>query len=197
MATIKKSKAGLKTKKAQDGGRYTDEDEDSQYNSRTELSAKSSPVKSNAPAPTLAKSSAPAKKQSFGEAFKAARADPKNKGTFSWNGKSYTTETKDEAAKKTAVTKPAASAPASKPATSNQGPLKSKQNPPPFNTGTPNIPSRPPYKSPGKAVIGDGKGALKSKQNSPSFSTKTPNIPSRPAYKSPGLKTGGKVKKKC
>ena len=66
--------------------------------------------------------SAAAKKQSFGEAFKAARAA--KKGTFEWNGKKYTSDTKEEAAKKsTPASKSAASAPAkSEPAKSTSRP---------------------------------------------------------------------------
>jgi hypothetical protein len=37
------------------------------------------------------KAAAP-KQQSFSQAFAAAKRDPNNKGTFTWNGKSYTTE---------------------------------------------------------------------------------------------------------
>lgn len=42
------------------------------------------------------------KKQSFGDAFKSAKKD--GKGTFTYNGKSYTTETAEEKAKKSKPT---------------------------------------------------------------------------------------------
>lgn len=225
MATIKKSKitfrpkakAGIKLKKAQNGGEY---DEDSQRPSSDEKERQfgKAPAKSqegegpssdekvrqgdrsakdsaktppNKFTPVTPPASAPEKKQSFGDAFKAARAA--KKGTFEWNGKKYTSETKEEAAKK--------STPASKPAApSNEGPLRSKQNAEgplrskqnssapssSFSTKIPTGPSRPAYKRPGKDVEGDGKGPLRSKAN-PAFSTK-PNIP--------GMKKGGTVKKK-
>ena len=60
---------------------------------------------------TLAKATAPKKAPSFGEAFKAARAAGDK--TFSWAGKSYTTNVAGEGAKRPAT----ASAPAKKPET--------------------------------------------------------------------------------
>jgi hypothetical protein len=126
MATIKKSmafrpkaKAGIKLKKAQNGteegkgpsddykerqfgkvpaksqeGEGPSSDEKSRQGDRAP-GAKTPPNKFT---PVTPPASAPEKKQSFGEAFKAARAA--KKGTFEWNGKKYTSDTKEDAAKK-------------------------------------------------------------------------------------------------
>lgn len=48
---------------------------------------------------------APKKAQSFSEAFKAARKDPNNKGTFTWFGKSYSTKMAGEGGSKAATPK--------------------------------------------------------------------------------------------
>jgi len=234
MATIKKSmafrpkaKAGIKLKKAQNGTEEgkgpSDDYKERQFGKAPAKSqegegpssdekvrqgdrapgAKTPPNKFT---PVTPPASAPEKKQSFGEAFKAARAA--KKGTFEWNGKKYTSDTKEEAAKKsTPASKPAASAPAKSEPAKASGPSKADADKASSTasklTGTPNIPSRPAYKRPGKDVEGDGKGALKSKET-PAFSSK-PNIPSRPDYETPGLKgpyrsgmlkKGGMIKKK-
>jgi len=60
----------------------------------------------------LKAATAPQKAQSFGEAFKAARAKALDGGpkTFTWGGKSFTTQVKGEGASKPMVSKPAAPA---------------------------------------------------------------------------------------
>lgn len=161
MATIKKSmafrpkaKAGIKLKKAQNGteegkgpsddykerqfgkapaksqeGEGPSSDEKVRQGDRSAKdSAKTPPNKFT---PVTPPASAPEKKQSFGEAFKAARAA--KKGTFEWNGKKYTSDTKEEAAKKSApASKPAASAPAK--STSRPNPNRPESESPPKRT---------------------------------------------------------------
>lgn len=134
---MKKKLAGKpsKFKRAENGGEYDENKYDEDYRapkSSTSSSSSSSSTKTvtsksanddEASAGSKSKAvSAPEKKQSFGEAFKAARAA--KKGTFEWNGKKYTSDTKEEAAKKSApASKPAASAPAkSEPAKSTSRP---------------------------------------------------------------------------
>lgn len=124
MATIKKAKAGIRMKKAEDGvsqagiGPSSDEKErqfgkapaksqagvgpssnekERQGDKTTSAKAPPNSFRSEA-AEAAAKSSAPAKKQSFGEAFKAGRAAALKGGskTFSYNGKSYSTRTKED-----------------------------------------------------------------------------------------------------
>lgn len=132
MATIKKSmafrpkaKAGIKLKKAQNGteegkgpsddykerqfgkaptksqeGEGPSSDEKVRQGDRSAKDSAKTPPNKFTPVTSPSSSSAPEKKQSFGEAFKAARAA--KKGTFEWNGKKYTSDTKEEAAKKSA-----------------------------------------------------------------------------------------------
>lgn len=56
---------------------------------------------------TIKKAAAPQKAQTFAEAFKAARKDPNNKGTFTWFGKSYSTKMAGEGGGKAATPKTA------------------------------------------------------------------------------------------
>ena len=202
----KERQFGKAPAKSQEGEGPSSDEKVRQGDRSAKDSAKTPPNKFTPVTPPSSSSSTPEKKQSFGEAFKAARAA--KKGTFEWNGKKYTSETKEEAAKKsTPASKPAASAPAKSTPAKPSGPSKADQDKAKATssklTGTPNIPSRPAYQRPGKDVEGDGKGPLKSK-GTPTFSSK-PNIPSRPGYETPGLhgpyksgmlKKGGVVKKK-
>lgn len=89
MKTIKKIKAGFKARKAADGKTVYDEDSGVTRNDNT-------PMKAKLPAATttLAKSSAPT--QTRGQAYAAARKAGKK--VFSYNGKSYTTESAEEKA---------------------------------------------------------------------------------------------------
>lgn len=67
-------------------------------------------------------------RERFNAAFAAARKDPNNSGKFSFEGKSYTTQTKEEAAKKAPAAKASPVAPPAKkaePAKASPTPTKS------------------------------------------------------------------------
>jgi hypothetical protein len=84
------------------------------------LASISASVKPDMKDDTLKNAVAPKKAQTFGEAFKAARKDPNSKGTFTWGGKSYSTNTASEGLKR--PTSAPTRAPASK-ATSSDSPI--------------------------------------------------------------------------
>jgi len=193
MATIKKAKAGIRMKKAENGTSQAGVGPSSDYkerqfgaspkgktpsNSFYDEEAEKGALKRELDAKDAAKSSAPEKKQSFGEAFKAARADPKNKGTFSWNGKSYTTETKDEAAKKATTSKPST---ASKPSTP---------------ASKPRIEAIPEKGNESKRkMIGEVEMTAKKKTNLlPEVEVTTKRLTPKPSSSAAKLKKGGKVK---
>ena len=83
---------------------------------------------------------APARAQTFGEAFKAARKDPEamKRGTFTWGGKTYTTKMAGEGTRRssvnpaTALASQAVRTPATPPATPTSGsaPARTQTRPP-------------------------------------------------------------------
>jgi len=125
MATFKKSKL----KRAQDGisadykerqGNYPKESQEGKGPSSDYRERQGQKTEGKTPPNKFPEAKVPETKkaETFGEAFKAARAA--GKSIFTWNGKSYTTKTKEEAAKATskaapkAEAKPAAKAPEKK-----------------------------------------------------------------------------------
>jgi hypothetical protein len=95
----------------------------------------------------LKAATAPQKAQSFGEAFKAARAKALDGGpkTFTWGGKSFTTQVKGEGASKPMVSKPAAPA-ANKPTVN-------KPAAPAANKPTVNKPAAPAVNKPAAPAV--------------------------------------------
>lgn len=180
MATIKKAKAGIRMKKAEDGvsqagvGPSSDEKErqfgkapaksqagvgpssnekERQGDKTTSAKAPPNSFRSEA-AEAAAKSSAPAKKQSFGEAFKAARTA--NKGPFKWTDekgvtRSYSTDTKEDVAKKTVAAKGKAATMKARLTPANEAAAK-KSTPATPSTSRPN-PNGPESEAPVKKSI--------------------------------------------
>ena len=120
MGTLKKNKASFRTK-AEDGyksrqGNYPKEEaksssEESSYKERQGQTERKAPNKfPEAKSPEKAAE----KKQTFGEAFKAARSSGAKNFTF--NGKSYNTQLKEEAVKKTTPAAKSSSTSETKPA---------------------------------------------------------------------------------
>lgn len=199
MGTFKKSKVKSKFKKLQDGGdtKSSPNDDDNwvndQYYGRNTVAktpnagkgpssdigerqtGKASETKS--PPNKFPEATPPAKKaESFGEAFKRNRAAGAK--TFTHNGKSYTTKTKEEAAKKTTP----AAAPAAKPSAKPSAPIAKAPS------TTPNTkPSAPVEKEKAKYPSGNFVGGL---PMSPNIVNKVKNV-----IKDAGFKSGGKVSK--
>ena len=215
MGTLKKANAKFK-KKAEDGEamprKFTEgyeETPNTMRNSGDRALAKSKYYSEN----QLKTKATPEKKaESFGEAFKRNRVAGAK--TFTYNGKSYTTETNEEATKK-APAKPLGNRPPAKSAASPSPASKLTSGPKTPSTGTYTPPGKPassPLENnpPAKKVTSpSGQSVVdKAKSTVPARTNYTP--PGKPAGKPapvntsakarkglPPMKTGGKAKKKC
>lgn len=194
MATLKKSV--VKIKKAEDGYKHPEEAE-------PRKSEKIVPMKSVGkavgPKAELQGSKETPKPQTFGEAFKAARAA--GKGPFTWidpkTGKkgSYSTETKEEAAKKsTPAVKPSTPAAKSTPATPAKKAEPAKVSPAPTKST--------PAKSSGAGPMNPVKDQRGGYANSPErqkivdAAQKNKQTLHKSGKVYPSHKSGGKTKKK-
>jgi len=206
MGTLKKANAKFK-KKADDGISTNYQDRQGNYSKED---SKSPPNK-------FPEAKAPEKKaESFGEAFKRNKASGAK--TFTYNGKSYTTETKEEAAKK-APAKPLGDRPPAKSAASTSPASKLTSGPKTPSTGTYTPPGKPassplgnhaPAKTArfyserpsGKNVIDQAKATVPARTNytppgKPAEKPTPVNTSSKARKGLPPMKTGGKTKKCC
>lgn len=114
-----------------------------------DLSSVRKSMSGNTASRTTKKADAPARKQSFAEAFRAARREKGAGSTFTWNGKSYSTNMAGEGAGK----KPASSAPAKPAADKPSAPSSSK----PATSSGSMLKDKPEYRA---ARTGSGPGVL-------------------------------------
>lgn len=178
MGTLKKANAKFK-KKAEDGEemprKFTAGYEEAPNAMRNSGERKYARSQYESEKPKLKVSEK--KAESFGEAFKRNKASGAK--TFTWNNKSYTTETKADVAKKATSAAPAKATPAPAKKAEPAKPAPRSTVPDKLTTG-PKTPSTGTYTPPGKPA---GKPAKP--------------LGNRPPSKAAAQKFGGKTKKKC